>query len=89
MKRISWWLNLKTRPTNSPRHTQLKQEYHEMTLEQEAEAVLALTPLEQVEHWELTMLHQRQAETEKEIMGLSQIVKERAKAKAPSRNFIN
>ena len=30
------------------------------------------------------MLHRRQAEMEKEIMGLSQIVKERAKAKAPS-----
>ena len=28
-------------------------------------------------------LHQRQAETEKEITGLSQIVKERVKAKAP------
>ena len=28
-------------------------------------------------------LHQRQAETEKKIMGLSQIVKERGKAKAP------
>ena len=63
---------------------QLKQEYHEMTLEQEAEAVQALTPLEQAEHWELTMLHRRQAEMEKEIMGLSHIVKERVKAKAPS-----
>ena len=30
------------------------------------------------------MLHQRKADMEKEIMGLSQIVKERAKAKAPS-----
>ena len=30
------------------------------------------------------MLHRRQAETEKEITGLSQIVKERAKAEAPS-----
>ena len=62
---------------------QLEQEYHEMTLEQEADTVQALTPLEQVEHQELMMLHQRQAEMEKEITGLSQIVKERAKAKAP------
>ena len=36
---------------------QLEQEYHEMTIEQEAEAIQALTPLEQAEHWELTMLH--------------------------------
>ena len=36
---------------------QLEQEYHEMTLEQEAEAVQALTPLEQAEHQKLTMLH--------------------------------
>ena len=62
---------------------QLEQEYHEMTLEQEAEAVQALIPLEQAEHRELTMLHRRQAKMEKEIMGLSQIVKERAKTKAP------
>ena len=62
---------------------QLEQEYHEMTLEQEVEAVQALALLEQVEHRELTMLYQRRAEMEKEITGLSQIVKERAKAKAP------
>ena len=62
---------------------QLEQEYHEMTLEQEVEAVQALALLEQVEHRELTMLYQSQAEMEKEITGLSQIVKERAKAKAP------
>ena len=36
---------------------QLKQEYHEMTLEQEADAVQALTPLEQAEYRELTLLH--------------------------------
>ena len=54
-----------------------------MNLEQEADAAQALTPLEQAEYQELTMLHQRQAKMEKEITGLSQIVKERAKAKAP------
>ena len=44
---------------------QLEQEYHEMTLEQEADAVQALTPLEQVKYQELTKLHQRQAKMEK------------------------
>ena len=37
-----------------------------------------------MEHRKLTKLHQQQGETEKRIMGLSQIVKEREKAKAPS-----
>ena len=58
-------------------------EYYEMTEEQEAEAVQALTPQEWAEYQALRKLHLRQAETEKEIMGLSQIVKERLKAKAP------
>ena len=62
---------------------QLEQEYHKMTSEQEADAVQALTPLEQAEYQELTKLYQRQAEMEKGMTGLSQIVKERAKAKAP------
>ena len=54
-----------------------------MTEEQEAEAVKALNLWEQAEYRELTKLHQREAEKEKEITGLSQIVKERAKERAP------
>ena len=53
-----------------------------MTIEQEAEAVQALTPLEQVEHRVNDAASK--AEMEKEITGLSQIVKERAKPKAPA-----
>ena len=62
---------------------QLEPEYYEMTEEQEAEAVQVLTPREQVKYQELAKFHQRQAETEKEIKGLSQLIKERTNAKAP------
>ena len=52
-----------------------------MTAEQEAAEVQTLTPWEQAEYWEMTKLHQQQAEMERKMMGLSHIVKERVKVR--------
>ena len=62
---------------------QLEDEYQDMTAEQEAAEVQTLMPWEQAEYREMTKLHQRQAEMERKIMGLSHIIKERMKAKTP------
>ena len=54
-----------------------------MTVEQEAAEVRALTPAEQAKYRELTRLHQRQAEIEKRMTGVSKVIKERTKARTP------
>ena len=56
---------------------ELEPEYEDMTLEQEAAEVQALTPIEQAEYSELTKLHQHQAELEKKM---SKVITERTKA---------
>ena len=59
---------------------EMESEYENMTLEKEATEVQALTPAEQVKYRELTRLHQRQAEIEKKMTGMSKVIEERTKA---------
>ena len=59
---------------------QIEPEYEDMTPEQEAAEVQALTPIEQAEYRELTKLHQCQAELEKKMTGMSKVITERTKA---------
>ena len=63
---------------------EMEPEYESMTAEQEAAEVQALSPVGQAEYRELTKLHQRQADIEKKMTGVSKIVEERTKAQAPS-----
>ena len=62
---------------------EMESEYENMTLEQEATEVQALTPAEQAKYRELTRLHQCQAEIEKRITGMSKVIEERTKAQTP------
>ena len=62
---------------------ELEPEYEDMTLEQEAAEVQALTPIEQAEYRELTKLHQCQAELEKKMTGMLKVITERTKAQTP------
>ena len=59
---------------------EMEPEYKNMTPEQEAAEVQALTPTEQAEYRELTKLHQRQAELERKMTGMSKVIVERTKA---------
>ena len=59
---------------------EIEPEYEDMTPEQEAAEVQALTPTEQAEYRELTKLHQHQAELEKKMTGMSKVITERTKA---------
>ena len=59
---------------------EMEPEYEDMTPEQEATEVQALTPMEQAEYRELTKLHQCQAELEKKMTGMSKVITERTKA---------
>ena len=59
---------------------EIEPEYEDMTLEQEAAEVQALTPIEQAEYRELTKLHQCQAELEKKMTGMLKVITERTKA---------
>ena len=59
---------------------EIEPEYEDMTLEQEAAEVQALTPIEQAEYRELTKLHQCQAKLEKKMTGMSKVITERTKA---------
>ena len=61
----------------------MESEYENMTLEQEATEVQALTPAEQAKYRELTRLHQCQVEVEKRMTGMSKVIKERTKAQTP------
>ena len=58
-------------------------EYESMTVEQEAAEVQALSPAEQAKYRELTRLHQRQADMDKRMTGVSKMIKERTKARTP------
>ena len=62
---------------------EMESEYENMTLEQEATEVQALTPAEQAKYRELTRLHQHQAEIEKRMTGMSKVIEERTKAQTP------
>ena len=62
---------------------EMESEYESMTVEQEAAKVQALSPTEQAKYRELTRLHQRQADMEKRMTGVSKMIKERTKAWAP------
>ena len=62
---------------------EMEPEYESMTVEQEAGEVQALSSAEQAKYRELTRLHQRQADIERRITGVSKMIKERTKARAP------
>ena len=62
---------------------EMEPEYKDMTPEQEATEVQALTPTEQAKYRELTKLHQSQAELEKKMTGMSKVIVERTKAWTP------
>ena len=62
---------------------ELEPEYKNMTVDQEAVEVQALSPVAQAEYRELSKLHQCQADIEKKMTEVSQIIKERMKARAP------
>ena len=62
---------------------ELEPEYDEITPEQEAVEVQAMTPREQAEYQELTKFHQHQAEVKEKLTGMSKIIEERTKAWAP------
>ena len=62
---------------------ELEPEYENMTVDQEAAEVQALSPVAQAEYRELSKLHQCQADIKKKMTEVSQIIKERMKARAP------
>ena len=62
---------------------EMEPEYEDMTPEQEATEVQALTPTEQAKYRELTKLHQRQVELEKKMTGMSKVIVERTKVQTP------
>ena len=62
---------------------EMESKYESMTIEQEAAEVWALSPTEQAEYRELTRLHQRQADIENRMTGVSKMIEERTKAWAP------
>ena len=62
---------------------EMEPEYEDMTPEQEATKVQALTPTEQAKYRELTKLHQCQAELEEKMTGMSKVIEERTKAQTP------
>ena len=62
---------------------ELELEYEDMTPEQEAAEVQALTPMEQAEYRELTKLHQHQVELDEKITGMLKVIAERTKAQTP------
>ena len=61
----------------------MEPKYEDMTPEQEATEVQALTPTEQEKYRELTKLHQCQAELEKKMTGMSKVIVERTKVWTP------
>ena len=62
---------------------EMEPEYENMTAEQEAVEVQALSPVGQAKYRELTKLHQHQADIERKMTGVSKIIEERTKARAP------
>ena len=59
---------------------EMESKYESMTMEQEAAEVRALSPAEQAKYRELTRLHQRQADMDKRMTGVSKMIEERTKA---------
>ena len=62
---------------------ELEPEYEDRRVDQEAAEIQALPPVSQAEYRELSKLHQRQADIEKKMTKVSQIIKERTKARTP------
>ena len=62
---------------------EIESEYEDMTIEQEIAEFKMLTPHEQAKYHELKQFHQCQAELNKEITGISTIIKEWTNAKMP------
>ena len=62
---------------------ELEPEYENMTMDQEAVEVQALSPVVQAEYRELPKFHQHQADVKDKMTEVSQIIKERKKACAP------
>ena len=62
---------------------EMEPEYENMTPEQEATEVQALTPAEQAKYRELTKLHQCEAELEEKMTGMSKVIEERTKVQTP------
>ena len=62
---------------------EIEPEYESMTAEQEAAEVQALSPVGQAGYRELTKLHQHQADIKRKMTGVSKIIEERTKARAP------
>ena len=62
---------------------EMESENENVTLEQEATEVQALTPAEQVKYRELTRLHQHQVEIEEKMTGMSKVIEERTKVWTP------
>ena len=59
---------------------ELEPESEDMTPEQEAAEVPALTPMEQADYRELTKLHQHLAELDEKMTGMLKVIAERTKA---------
>ena len=62
---------------------EMEPKYKSMTAEQEVAEVQALSPVEQAGYRELTKLHQHQADIKRKMTGVSKIIEERTKARAP------
>ena len=62
---------------------EMESDYESMTMEQEVAEVQALSPTEQEKYRELTRLHQRQADMDKRMTGVSKMIEERTKAQTP------
>ena len=62
---------------------EMEPKYETMTAEQEAAGVQALSPVGQAGYRELTKLHQHQADIERKMTGVSKIIEERTKVRAP------
>ena len=62
---------------------EMESKYESMTVEQEVAEVQALSPAEQAKYRELTRLHQRQADMDKRMTGVSKMIEERTEARTP------
>ena len=62
---------------------EMEPEYRDMTPEQEAAKVKTMTPREQAEYHKLKQFYRHQVELNKEITGMSKIIKEQTNAQTP------
>ena len=63
---------------------EMEPEYESMTAEHKAAEVQALSPVGRAGYRELTKLHQHQEDIERKMTGVSKIIEERTKVRAPS-----